>query len=145
MCRAVRTLVDPADAKDVEASTRLQDAIKVEQPGGPGSFETPHWDPASQKKVRDALLALALDLPDTKGMFGPKAHVDPVRQLIGSASAWGGNPEKDALYLNVYAGEERRHDDLQAQCQGRAGRRLLVDQRLQCQGLFRAELLTPTR
>ena len=34
-------------------------------------------------------------------MFGPKGEVDPVRQLIGAASAWGGNPEKDALYLNV--------------------------------------------
>jgi hypothetical protein len=36
-----------------------------------------------------------------KGMFGAKGQVDPVRHLIGSASAWGGNPEKDALYLNV--------------------------------------------
>jgi hypothetical protein len=25
--------------------------------------------------------------------------VDPVRHLIGAATAWGGNPEKDALYL----------------------------------------------
>jgi hypothetical protein len=24
-----------------------------------------------------------------------------VRHLIGAASAWGGNPERDALYLNV--------------------------------------------
>ena len=40
-------------------------------------------------------------LPDTKGMFGPQGEVDPVRHLIGAASAWGGNPEKDALYLNV--------------------------------------------
>ena len=30
-----------------------------------------------------------------------KADVDPVRRLIGAASAWGGNPDKDALYLNV--------------------------------------------
>jgi hypothetical protein len=47
------------------------------------------------------LLSLAAGLPDTKGMFGAKSEVDPVRHLIGSASAWGGNPEKDALYLNV--------------------------------------------
>ena len=33
----------------------LQDAIKVEQPGGPGRFEVPNWDQASQKTVRDAL------------------------------------------------------------------------------------------
>src|SRR5881227_2405282 len=40
-------------------------------------------------------------LPDTKGMFGPRDQVDPVRHLIGTAVAYGGNPEKDALYLNV--------------------------------------------
>ena len=48
-----------------------------------------------------ALLVLAGTLPDTKRMFGARGTVDPVRRLIGSASAWGGNPEKDALYLNV--------------------------------------------
>jgi hypothetical protein len=97
----IRTLVDPNDPKDVETVHALQDAIKVSQPGGPGTFEIPHWDQASQKTTRDALLALATGLPDTKGMFGPRGQVDPVRRLIGSASAWGGNPEKDALYLNV--------------------------------------------
>ena len=51
--------------------------------------------------MRDALLALGATVPDTKGMFGPKGQVDPVRHLIGSAVAWGGNPEEDALYLNV--------------------------------------------
>jgi hypothetical protein len=53
------------------------------------------------KKVRDALLILADTLPDTKCMFGKKGEVNPVRHLIGSASAWGGNPETEALYLNV--------------------------------------------
>jgi hypothetical protein len=98
---AVRTLVDPIDPKDVAAVHALQDAIRVDQPGGPGTFAVPKWDPTSQKKVRDALLVLAVTLPDTKGMFGAKGTVDPVRRLIGSASAWGGNPEKDALYLNI--------------------------------------------
>jgi hypothetical protein len=97
----IRTLVDPADVTDVADVHALQDAMKIEQPGGSGTFEVPKWDQASQKKVREALLALASTLPDTKGMFGPKSEVDPVRRLIGSASAWGGNPEKDALYLNV--------------------------------------------
>jgi hypothetical protein len=96
----VRTLVDPADPKDVNAVHALQDAMKIQQPGGPGKFEVPHWDQTSQKKVREALLVLASTLPDTKRMFGTKGAVDPVRRLIGSASAWGGNPEKDALYLN---------------------------------------------
>jgi hypothetical protein len=98
---AIRTLVDPADPKDVAAVHVLQDAIKVDQPGGPGKFEVPNWDQASQKTVREALLVLASTLPDTKRMFGPKDTVDPVRRLIGAASAWGGNSEKDALYLNV--------------------------------------------
>jgi hypothetical protein len=33
--------------------------------------------------------------------FGTRDEVDPVRHLIGSASAWGGNPDKDAVYLNI--------------------------------------------
>ena len=97
----IRILVDPNDPKDVAAVHALQDGIKVQQPGGPGKFEVPNWDQTSQAKTREALLALASNLPDTKGMFGSKNDVDPVRHLIGSASAWGGNPEKDALYLNV--------------------------------------------
>jgi len=38
-------------------------------------------------------------------MFGHKDEVDPVRHLIGTAMGWGGNPIKDALYLNVTPGE----------------------------------------
>lgn len=98
---AIRTLVDPENPKDLEQVPALQDAIRVSQPGGPGRFEVPNWDPASQRKVREALLTLAESLPDTSGMFGPEGQVDPVRHLIGAASAWGGNPEKEALYLNV--------------------------------------------
>jgi hypothetical protein len=98
---AIRILVDPNDPKDVEAVHALQDAIKVSQPGGPGSFKVRNWDASSQVKVREGLLSLASTIPDTKGMFGPKDKVDAIRHLIGSASAWGGNPEQDALYLNV--------------------------------------------
>jgi hypothetical protein len=98
---AVRILVDPEDPKDLAAVHALQDQIDFDQPGGPGDFEIPKWDQASQKVTRNALLALAAQLPDTRGMFGAKDAVDPVRHLIGAASAWGGNPEKDALYLTV--------------------------------------------
>jgi hypothetical protein len=97
----VRILVDPNDPKDIEAVHALQDEIQVTQPGGPGTFTIPNWDASTQVKVRDALLSLGATLPDTKGMFGPKGKVDPVRRLIGSAVAWGGNPENEALYLNV--------------------------------------------
>jgi hypothetical protein len=97
---AIRTLVDPNDSKDVQQVHALQDAIKVELTAA-GTFEVPHWDQASQKKVRDALLVLAATLPDFRGAFGEKGTVDPVRRLIGAAAAWGGNPDKDAVYLNV--------------------------------------------
>jgi hypothetical protein len=97
---AGRTFIDPANPTDVERAHVLQDAIKVEQKAS-GHFEIPEWDQASQKKVREALLALGSTLPDSKNMFGARDQVDPIRHLIGTAMAWGGNPEKDAIYLNV--------------------------------------------
>lgn len=97
---AVRTLVNPSDPADVSAVHALQDGIKVSQPAV-GKFEIPQWDLTSQKKVRDALLVLASTLPDTKRMYGNRKEVEPVRFLIGAAQGWGGNPERDALYLNV--------------------------------------------
>lgn len=97
---AIRTLVDPADPEDVKKVHTLQDAIKVKQVSV-GSFDIPAWDQASQKKVREALLVLATTMPDFKGAFGKKGEVDPVRHLVGSAAAWGGNPDKDATYLNI--------------------------------------------
>ncbi len=97
---AIRTLVDPNDEADLNEVHALQDAVTVRQ-DHPGSFEIPDWDPVSQKAVRDALLQLAATLPDSKQMFGTKDDTDPVRHLIGSAAAWGGNPEKDAIYFSV--------------------------------------------
>jgi hypothetical protein len=97
---AVRTLVDSENPADLNEAHGLQDAIKVTQKS-PGTLEVPKWDPPSQNKVRKALLALGETLPDMKRAFGTKAEVDPVHYLIGSAAAWGGNPDKDAIYLNV--------------------------------------------
>lgn len=96
----IRTLVDPANPHDIKKVHALQDAIKVSQQS-PGKLDLPHWDLVSQKKVRDALLVLATTLPDFKKSFGTKEEVDPVRHLIGTAAAWGGNPDRDATYLNV--------------------------------------------
>lgn len=74
---AVRTLVDPADPKDIERVHSLQDAIKVSQKSA-GKFEVPNWDQASQKKVRDALLVLGATIPDYNKAFGSKDDVDPI-------------------------------------------------------------------
>jgi hypothetical protein len=100
----VRTLVDPNDDADVDAVHMLQDAIAVRQ-DDTGSFDIPQWDPVSQKTVREALLQLATTLPDSKRMFGARNDTDPVRHLIASASAWGGNPERDAMYFSVQPAE----------------------------------------
>jgi hypothetical protein len=95
----IRTLVDPTNPKDIAEVHALQDAMKVTQKSA-GNLDLPNWDSASQKKVRDALLALASTLPDFSKAFGTQSQVDPVHHLIGAAAAWGGNAEKDAIYLN---------------------------------------------
>lgn len=100
----LRTLVDPGDPRDVAQAHALQDATKISQKN-PGKWEVPNWDPASQKKVRDALLVLGSTIPDFKGAFGARGQVDPIRHLIGSALGWGGNSDKEATYLNVTPGK----------------------------------------
>jgi hypothetical protein len=98
---AIRILVDPNDPKDVAQVHTLQDAVKVEQRGGPGKFEILKWDEAGQKKVREALVVLGETIPDWRRAAGRKDEVDPVRHLIVTATGWGLNPDKDAIYLNV--------------------------------------------
>jgi hypothetical protein len=97
----IRFLVDFSRKEDVGEVHALQDAIKFSQERA-GTFEIPHWDEASLKKVQAALLQLGTTLSDTRRMFGANEdEVDPVKHLIGSAMLWGGYPEKDALYLPI--------------------------------------------
>ena len=91
---AIRILADPNDPKDVARVNALQDAVKVEQPGGPGRFEVPHWDAASHQKVRAALLALGETLPDWRHAAGRRTEVDPVRHLIVTATAGASTPTR---------------------------------------------------
>ena len=92
---AVRTLVDPADPEDVKQAQALQDANKVSQPGGPGTFEAPNWDKASQDKVRDALLVLNETLP-VRGMSvagrkrSTRSGTDRNRGVLGLEPGQGG-------------------------------------------------------
>ena len=95
---AVRTFFDPADRKDLEKVHALQDAMTVSQ-AKVGEFVVPKWDPASQAKVRAALEVLGSTIPDYNQSFGPKGAVNPIHHLIGTATGWGGNPAKDAIYL----------------------------------------------
>jgi hypothetical protein len=71
------------------------------QPAESRQLRSAQLGPGQPEEVRDALMVLGATVPDTKRMFGTKDQVDPVLRLIGAASVWGGNPEKDALYLNV--------------------------------------------
>ena len=98
---AFRILVNSNDPADVQKGRDLEDAIKVDQPGGPGKFEIPEWDTVSHKKVRDAIMVLADTVPDSNRMFGMPNEVDPIRFLCGTAALWGGNKPEDAIYLNV--------------------------------------------
>jgi hypothetical protein len=97
----IRILVDPSDPNDVKQVHALQDTLKVDQPGGPGRFEVPNWDQGSRKRVADALVVLGETIPDYRRAAGRKDEVDPVRHLIATATGWGLNPDKDAIYLNV--------------------------------------------
>ncbi len=98
---AIRILIDPNDPKDVATVHASQETVKIEQPVGPGRFEVPNWDDASQKKVRDALVMLGETIPDWRRAAGHRGDVDPVRHLIVTATGWGLNPDKDAIYLNI--------------------------------------------
>ena len=95
-----RTLVNANDAKDIKLANAVQDNIKVQQ-AKTGSLDVPDWDEASLSKVRDALNILAATLSDTSGMLGDKATLNPIHHLLGTAMGWGGNPKKDAIYVNV--------------------------------------------
>jgi hypothetical protein len=97
----VRFLVDFSNNQDVRRVHALQDSIKLNQERA-GTFEVPLWDVTSLKKIKAALVELGSTLSDTRRMFGADlGQVDAVKHLIGSAMLWGGNPEKDTLYLPI--------------------------------------------
>ncbi|GAA1245476.1 hypothetical protein JOF42_003391 [Microbacterium phyllosphaerae] len=100
---AVRILVDPQDASDVEAVVALQDLLELHAESD-SPFETPEYDRASFDDTRNALLALARHLTGFDRMFGTIEQTDPVRHLIGTAAGWGGLPSDEASYMGVDPG-----------------------------------------
>jgi len=99
----VRTLADPRSAADLKAAHALQDAIKVEQAGGPGTFEVPNWDKTSRDEIRNLLSALQARSGATNEVrMGTKDEVDPIFHLMATATGWGLNPNKDAVYVGGY-------------------------------------------
>ncbi|MGX5817070.1 DUF1254 domain-containing protein [Chitinophaga lutea] len=99
MMLALRTFIDPDNDSDIKQAHALQDAVKTQQ-ADTGKFEVVHWDETSRQRLHDSLVEVGNKLTDFKRMFGTKAEVDPDRHLIGTATGWGGNADKDAMYLN---------------------------------------------
>ncbi|MBO9516583.1 MAG: DUF1254 domain-containing protein [Porphyrobacter sp.] len=97
---ALRTFVDPNDPADVARAHALQDAVGVRQAAG-GTFTVPDWDQVVRQKLADALSVLGATLADWRGASGVAGEVDPIRHLIISATGWGLNLPRDAIYLNV--------------------------------------------
>ncbi len=97
---ATRILVDPEDAADVATVNALQDQLVLTSVAG-GEFSPTAFDEESFTRVREALIELAKGLGGLEGCFGRKEDVDPIRHLLGTASAWGGLPETEASYINV--------------------------------------------
>jgi hypothetical protein len=96
----VRTLADPQSSEDMRAAHALQDAVALEQ-ASPGVLELPDWDQGDLGEIREGLKILGRHEPGMERTFGDVGEIDPVRHLVGTAIAWGGNPSSAALYLNI--------------------------------------------
>jgi len=96
----LRTFADAIDTEDVKKAHELQDQIKVEQ-AEIGILEVPNWDLESLQKIKDAINVLANSMTNTRGFFGQKDKLDPIKHLMGTAYGYGGNPDEDALYFGI--------------------------------------------
>lgn len=96
----IRTLANPEDSADLAIAHQLQDGILIKAKSQ-DPYILPSYDKASYEATLAPILELAKGLTRYVVTFGSKAEVDPVHFLIGSASAWGGLPDKAAVYVNV--------------------------------------------
>ncbi len=126
---AVRILVDPNDPNDLTQVHVLQDALTVEQKSA-GTFEALNWDLDQQKKIREALEALAAATGSFSNAFGKKGKGRSGQASDRHGSRLGRQPRQGRILPLFHPGQKRRHDGLQAQARGDARRRVLVDQRL---------------
>jgi len=94
-----RTFFNPDDPKDVKAAHAAQDGIQLVQ-ADKGKLELTDFDQKSREQLHDLLNSLGRFAPDTTKAFGDVGEVDPVQHLIMTSAGWGGNPRKDAIYLN---------------------------------------------
>jgi hypothetical protein len=97
-----RTFFNPEDPKDVKAAHAAQDGIQLIQ-ADKGKLELTGFDETQREKLHDLLNQVGAYTPDTTKAFGDVQEVDPVQHLVMTSAGWGGNPRKDAIYLNEVA------------------------------------------
>lgn len=97
-----RTFANMDDQKDLAAAHKAQDGLQLIQ-ADKGKLELTDFDEAQRKKLHDLLNQMAAYAPDTTRAFGDAGEVDPVQHLIMTSAGWGGNPRKDAIYVNGLA------------------------------------------
>ena len=127
----VRILVDPDDPKDVETVARAAGRDRGQPARRPRtSSRFPTGTRRAKSRSATPCSASRRPFPTPRACSAREGEVDPVRHLIGSAIAWGGNPEQDALYLNVTPPKNDGKTVYKLNVKNVPGRRLLVDQRL---------------
>ncbi|WP_309765555.1 DUF1254 domain-containing protein [Caballeronia sp. LZ016] len=125
----VRTLIDPNQPGDLERVHALQDAIEVSQPGGPENSKFP----IGTRLARRRFAMLCWSSPARSRI--PSVHSERKRSRSRSISdrCSIGMGSELAARRNLpqrRSGKKRRQDGVLAQAEGRACRRLLVDQHL---------------
>ena len=98
---SVRMLVDPAKPTDLKQVHALQNAIGVAQPDGPGTLRDSQVGSPEPEEGARPVESAGREPAGLERCGRPKGDVDPVRHLIVTATGWGVNPQKDAIYLNV--------------------------------------------
>ena len=98
---AIRTLVDPGDPEGHRAGPRAagRDQGRARRP--PANSRRRTGIRPARRRCATRCWSSRRPIPDFRNAFGTKAEVDPIRHLIGTAAGWGGNPDKDATYLNI--------------------------------------------
>ena len=100
---AARILVDPSDSADLSSVNALQDQL-VLTVNQPRDFHSPSYEAQSFGEVRTALLDLSRHMRGFAHAFGTRSEVNPVKHLIGTASGWGGLPDREASYESIEPG-----------------------------------------
>ena len=136
---AIRTLLDPTDPADLAKVHALQDAVEREAGEPRHASRCRSGTRPARRRSATRCSCSARRSPTRSRCSARRTQVDAgpapdrLRHRLGRQPRDGGDlPER-------HAAEERRQDRPPAHREGRAGRRLLVDQRLRREGLLREE------